>query len=273
MPHDSRMHLPPALACIALLLSGAASAQEPAARPPAAAPCERSVSEDAVASVSAGGELLLASGRTIKLLDLRLPPEDESGAPLASLRSLAGRRVAVAALAGAADRWNRIAADVALLDEAAPADLAERLLDDGLAMVDAGDRRALCRPELLAREERARARRLGIWASGQQPIAVNDLARLQGGIGRFALVEGVVRSVGERRERTYLNFGSDWTTDLTITIPKRTWAVITERGLSAAALRGRRVRARGVLEGWQGVAVEIAAPDVLEVLGQELRRP
>jgi hypothetical protein len=33
------------------------------------------------------------------------------------------------------------------------------------------------------------------------------------------------------------------------------------------------VRARGLLEEWQGVAVEITAPDMLEVLGQEVRRP
>jgi hypothetical protein len=46
-----------------------------------------------------------------------------------------------------------------------------------------------------------------------------------------------------------------------------------ERGLSAASLRGRRVRARGVIEEWQGVAVEITAADMLEVLGQNLTRP
>ena len=81
-----------------------------------------------------------------------------------------------------------------------------------------------------------------------------------------------VRSIGERRERTYLNFGPDWKSDMTIIIPKRTWALMREQGLSAAALRGRRVRARGVLDEWQGVAMEIAAADMLEVLGQEPRR-
>jgi hypothetical protein len=32
------------------------------------------------------------------------------------------------------------------------------------------------------------------------------------------------------------------------------------------------MRARGVLDGWQGVAMEIAAADMLEVLGQEPSR-
>jgi len=163
---------------------------------------------------------------------------------------------------------------VALLDEAAPIDIAQLLVAEGLAIVDAGERNMLCRPELLVDEQRARTRRLGLWASDRHgPVAASDLTRLQGLIGRFALVEGVVRSVGERRERTYLNFGDDWKQDLTITIPKRTWAILSHRGLSAAALKGKRIRARGVLEEWQGVAMEIAAADVLEVLGQDITRP
>jgi hypothetical protein len=141
-------------------------------------------------------------------------------------------------------------------------------------VVDAGHRNVLCRPELLLDEQRARARRIGLWASDRhRPVAANDLARLQDLVGRFALVEGVVRSVGERRERTYLNFGYNWKEDLTIAIPKRTWTTLRERGLSAAALKGRRIRARGVLEEWQGVAMEITAADMLEVLGQDITRP
>lgn len=269
--------MPPHLAfcCLALLiLPGCGFAQGSAARAPASA-CQRSPSEDAIRSVSATGEVGLASGRTVRLLDIRLSlGEDEVARPLAWLLSLAGRRVTVAAVAGE-DRWARNAADVALLDEPVPIDLAELLVAEGLAMVDAGDRNALCRPELLADEERARRRRVGIWRSGRHaPVDANDGARLRELIGRFALVEGIVRSVGERRERTYLNFGQDWKQDLTITIPKRTWAMILrQRGLSAVAIRGQRVRARGVLEEWQGVAVEITAADMLEVLGQDTARP
>ena len=92
-------------------------------------------------------------------------------------------------------------------------------------------------------------------------------------MGRFALVEGRIRSIGERRERTYLNFGADWNTDLTITIPKRTWQTMRERGLTAALLRGRRVRARGMVEEWRGPAITIMAPEMLEILdGESVRR-
>jgi endonuclease YncB( thermonuclease family) len=267
------MRRPASAICLGLLLL-AAPAHGSGARGPARSSCEQGASEDAIVSVTARGELVAASGRTIALADIRLPAEGEAlDRARAALQSLGGRRATVVA-AGAPDRWNRISAEVVLLDEAASASVTGRLVDEGLALVDAGDRRALCRPELLVREERARAGRKGIWAGDEyRPVAAAETARLQGLVGRFALVEGVVRSVGERRERTYLNFGPDWASDLTVTIPKRAWTTMLERGVSAASLQGRRVRVRGIVEEWQGVAVEIGAPDMLEVLGQEVRRP
>ena len=264
----------PALCCLALLISPLSGAAQGALPRTATSPaCERARSDDVIASVSAHGELNLGSGRTLNLLDVRLPDGSESKRPLAWLQSLSGRRVATSTLA-AGDRWGRQTGDVALLDEAAPIDMADLLVAEGMAMVDAGDKGVLCRPELLAAERRARARRLGVWAGERHgPFAAHDLTGLKAAIGRFVLVEGVVRSVGERRERTYLNFGRDWKEDLTITIPKRTWAALAQRGLSAATLKGKRIRARGVLEEWQGVAMEITAADMLEVLGQDNTRP
>ena len=264
--------------CVFLLaapgLFGAATAEESPRRSRAAS-CERSTSEDSVASLSPAGEIGLRSGRKVRLLDVRLPADGEDlERSLAWLRTLVGRRVSVAALSGGADRWGRHAADVALVDEPAPIDLAERLVAEGFVFVDATERAALCRPELLAAEDRARGRRAGLWASERhRPISAQDMTRLTAQIGHYALVEGVVRSVGERPQRVYLNFGRDWKTDLTITIPKRTWAILQERGLSATTLKGQHVRARGVLDEWQGVAVEIMAADMLELVSRDGARP
>jgi endonuclease YncB( thermonuclease family) len=257
------------LAALAACTDAAAQTRGRARAQPEAA-CERVRSEDAIRSVSAPGEVALASGAKARLLDIRLPDDaDEARHATAVLASFEGRRVTVAAI-GEADRWGRLSAELALVGDAAPIDLAELLVGEGFALVDAGERDALCRPELLAVEERARQRRLGLWAGERyRPAQAGDGERLKSLVGRFGLVEGRVRSVGERRERTYLNFGPDWQTDLTVVIPKRTWAVLQSRGLSAAALRGRRVRVRGIVEEWQGVAVEIAAADMLELLGQE----
>ena len=115
---------------------------------------------------------------------------------------------------------------------------------------------------------------LGVWAADRyKPASADDIAHLRALAGRFALVEGRIRSIGERQQRTYLNFGSDWANDFTVIIPKRTWVIMRDRGLSARALNGRRVRGRGVVEAWRGPTMEIAVADMLEVLDQDrLRR-
>jgi hypothetical protein len=149
------------------------------------------------------------------------------------------------------------------------------LVAAGLALVDAGEADRLCQGRLLAAEGRARDLGLGLWRLERyKPVAADHLERLKGLVGRFALIEGRVRSVGERQQRTYLNFGADWNTDLTITIPKRTWQTMRDRGVTAAHMRGRRVRARGMVEEWRGPAITIMAPEMLEILdGESPRRP
>src|SRR5829696_9333410 len=114
------MRLPPLLRCLVVVpLCGPAAAQTA----PRGMYCEALAAEDVIASVSSHGEFRLASGRTIKLADVRLPLEaDDFGRALAWLQSLAGRPVLVAAPAGGADRWNRIPAAVAILDDMSPID-------------------------------------------------------------------------------------------------------------------------------------------------------
>lgn len=236
--------------------------------------CERSRSDDTIISVLPQGEIGLESGRSIKLLDVRLSADrDDLKQPLAWLSSLVGRRVAINIIGNKPDRWGRLVADLILPDETTPIDVAGLLVAEGFALTDVGDRTFLCRPEFLLQEAQARSRRLGLWArDAYRPFAADDIARLRASIGRFALVEGRVYSIGERRDRTYLNFGTDWSNDFTVIIPKRTWAILSGRGWSAASLKGKHVRIRGVLEEWQGVAVEITAADMLEVLTEERRR-
>ena len=237
----------------------------------AASSCPGALSEDTISAATPEGEVRLSSGTLAKLAGLRLPDEP-------SLRALAtawlaqhdGRRVIVAA--GPADRWGRAPARI-VLEGGAGLDLAHGLIEEGLALVDTGEANRLCAIELLAIEATARKRGLGLWAGRRyKPVAAEDISRLRALIGGFALVEGRVRSVGERRARTYLNFGADWTSDFTITIPKRTWTMLQARGISAAGLRGRRVRARGRVEEWQGPALELSAAEMLELLDEDRGR-
>jgi hypothetical protein len=159
-----------------------------------------------------------------------------------------------------------------LPDGSACSDLARHLVGGGLALWDPGTA-GIVRPDLPALEAAARKRSLGLWAEARyKAIPVRQVDRMRAWIGRFVLVEGRVRSVGERQARTYLNFGSDWTRDFTIVIPKRTWSEMTVRGVTAAALKGRRIRARGVLEDWQGPALSVTVPETIEVIENERQR-
>jgi hypothetical protein len=243
------------------LLAGtpAALAQGRAARPA----CAGAESTDAIAGVGPRLEIRLASGRLAKLSGLRTP--DDSAEAAEWLMRRAGQALAVAAM-GPEDRWGRL--PVRLSTREAPRlDLAEGLVEHGLAFVDPGEATGLCRPELLALEATAREQALGLWADGRyKPAAADDRDALARRVGHFVVVEGRVRSVGERRQRTYLNFGPDGTRDLTITIPKRTWTTMVGKGLSAASLRDSRIRARGVLEHARGPAIEVTIAEMIEVL-------
>lgn len=222
--------------------------------------------EDRVAAVRDGGEVALASGRAVRVVDVRL---DAQGGGHAWLASLAGTAVRVE-IVGGPDRWGRVPAALRTAD-GTPVDLAELMVGEGFAAVDAGERDALCEPDLLRVEAAARARRIGLWAADPVvPAAGRDA--LAGRAGRFTVVEGRVVSVGERRERTYLNFGPDWSRDFSAVIGRRTWAALKARGIAADGLRGRTVRVRGIVEaGGRAPQVELVAPDMLEVGAAEDR--
>ena len=232
--------------------------------------CDRVSSSDQFVSVESGGELRLATGGVVRLLDVRLAGGAAGERARAWLATLAREPVAVRAV-GRPDRWDRVAADVALAGQGG-LDLAELLVGEGFAFVDPGSRDALCRNDLLAVEAGARRRRVGLWSDATWPVAADDAERLGRAAGQFVIVEGRILSVGERRDRTYLDFGRDWSRDFTVVVPRRSWSAFAARGLSGAELRGRRVRVRGVLEVRRGPTMEITSPDVVEVLDGETRR-
>ncbi|TGD98414.1 DNA-binding protein [Methylobacterium nonmethylotrophicum] len=217
--------------------------------------------------MAARGELVLASGRRARLDGLRWPDDPAAAeAARAWLAGFAGRPLATRE-APEPDRWGRIALDAATQEDE-PVDLAGGLVAAGLAPVDAGEADSLCRPGLLALEDAARRAGRGLWAESP-PVPVEEAARLSGMAGRFAVVEGRVRSVGERERRTYLNFAPFGQEGVTVTVSKRTWRIMLERGFSAVALRGRRVRARGVVELWRWPTLDIGAAEMIEMLDEE----
>jgi hypothetical protein len=254
------LRLGPAL--ILLALASPAGADE-APRP---FRCAETTSSDFLADVSPEGEFRLAGGGVARLADLRLAPAGQAARAAGLwLRSLGQTQVRLRELAPP-DRWGRAAVILEIPGGAVPIDVGELLVSEGLAIVDPGQRDMLCRRELLAAENRARENRLGLWREGTWPIPAAALADLERAAGSFAIVEGRVLSVGERRERTYLNFGRDWSRDFNVTIPRRSWADLKARGVTAETLKGRLVRVRGMVEARRTPTLDLVVPDMLELV-------
>ena len=254
------MRIGAAIGIWAALAMGPAAAREPV---PA---CTGEARQDHLVGITAEGDLMLGSERLARLSGIRLP-DDSSHRQQALdwLKAHIGQPLLVT-VQGHRDRWNRQLLR-ARLDQAQRLDLGHGLVEAGLGIVDSGADPVFCQPELFAFEETARARRLGLWADGRyNPIRVDQAERLKERVGSFVIVEGRVRSIGERKQRTYLNFGGHWAEDFTIIIPRKTWMRMAERGLSAASLKGSTVRARGILQSWQGTALTIELPEMIERL-------
>ena len=192
---------------------------------------------------------------------------------LSWLRARIDRSLLVEASSGTPDRWNRVSVRIRLSEEPAAPDWS-RTWSKPASPSSTRASTGFLPAGIAALEAFARERRLGVWADDRyKPLDVSQPERLRDRVGRFVLVEGRIRSIGERTQRTYLNFGGLWAEDFTIIIPRTTWKRMSDRGLGAEALKGRRIRARGILQPWQGTAFSIVIPEMIERLeGDRLPR-
>ena len=213
------------------------------------------------------GEIRLASGARV-VLDSLLWPDTPEPAEAARVWLEARRGDSLVVVPrGQTDRWGRERADIQVAETGI--DLAGGLIAAGLAFADANEHDSLCRPALRTVEDTAREKRLGLWRDSV--LQATDGPALRAREGRFAVVEGRIRHVGERSARTYLDFVGRGEDGLTVMVSKRTWRMMRDRGLSAASLEGRRVRVRGILEVWRGPTLEANA-DAVEILSEPDRR-
>lgn len=119
-------------------------------------------------------------------------------------------------------------------------------------------------------EQLAGKARLGLWgADDHMRLNALDADAIKKHEGRFVIVEGIVQSVNERPNVTYLNFGSRWSEDMTVSSPARIWRILKRRGLTAASLQGSKIRVRGIVETRGGPLIELTSPADLELAGTE----
>ena len=68
------------------------------------------------------------------------------------------------------------------------------------------------------------------------------------------------------RYTVYLNFGRDWSRDLTVTIGIADVEVFEAEGGPLDILAGQRVRVRGWLRQWDGPWIRVDHPEQIELL-------
>ena len=141
-----------------------------------------------------------------------------------------------------------------------------RLLARGMARVYTFSDNRSRAGAMLALERQARLARRGIW--GHSFYRVLGPAETTRFIDTFQLVEGRVLSAAVVRGRAYLNFGSDWRSDFTITVAPKTMRLFRRAGISVSDYEGRRVRVRGWLKSYNGPMIEATHPEQIEELGE-----
>ncbi len=249
------------VAALALMLAPQAAAVEP---PPGFTTAERVRAVEAID----GATLRLADGRSLRLVGLAVPiagegreerREDAAAEQVRqALAELAVRDLALAFPGPRVDRYRRVLAHAAVdgrwvQGEMVAAGQARVAIDP--------DQRAWAR-ELLALEARARAEGRGLWGEG----AYRVLAAARPGrfIDGYQILEGRVASVQTVRSTTYVNFGADWRSDMTVAVPGSLRGALRAGGIDLARLAGTTVRVRGEVRFQNGPLIEIAAPEQIE---------
>ena len=187
------------------------------------------------------------------------PRAEESKAALSELAL--GKRLTLSFGGQRRDRHGRLLAHLHAEDGTW---IQGEMLRAGMARVYTfADNRELA-AEMYALERAAREARRGIW--GNAFYAVRTPEQLAPLVGTFQLVEGRVKNAAIVHSRAYLNFGADWKTDFTVTIPPPGLTLFRRAKLDIAGLSGKRIRVRGWVETYHGPMIEATHPEQIEVL-------
>jgi hypothetical protein len=238
------------------LLPGFAQPSPPETLATPACPPATSLRQVRVNTISDRGEIALAGDTLLRPTGVAIQPHATTMAAIIRQRPLwAGRNLWLDDSPSAPDRWSRIPGwplGESLLDGKPSQPLALIWLADGVGLADPADVPAGCRPLILRAEADARRRQLGIW---REPAVwvINANAPgpdLSARIGRYQLLEGRILRISEGRQRSFVDFGARGSGAASLGIVTRQMATVLPQGVTLGALKGKRVRARGVLE-WQ----------------------
>ncbi|PHS28980.1 MAG: nuclease (SNase) [Robiginitomaculum sp.] len=234
---------------------------------------KKAIPSGRVARVISGQSITLQDGRTVRLGSIdapRMAYQDIHAEPLAkAARNALTRLVQDRALHfenAAPDRYDRLKAQVFAQtgQSSQPVWVQGAMTRQGYARVHTWRDDHARAAELLRLEESARDARRGVWAEAY--YAVRNPQTIAASVGSFQIVQGRIVDAAIVRKRVYLNFGSDWRTDFTISIAPKDAKRFERAGIRLAGLSGVRVRARGLIRSQNGPILYLDHPEALEIL-------
>jgi endonuclease YncB( thermonuclease family) len=263
--------MPRSLLLIAIVLCIAHPAfAEGSDRPPAAP--ARAVVAEIIDGDTFALEAPIDGARVVKLAGIQAPkplggrPAPQSG-PLADRArdTLAGlvldETVELRIGGPAADRHGRLLAHVYRDDGTwIQGEMLERGLARVLSFADNLTRAA----EMLDLEDAARQAGRGLWSDPSYAILTPEDAGRH--VGSFQIVEGRVMKAARVKSYVYLNFGADWRTDFTVSVPVKLLDRFADAELDLLSLGGRDIRVRGWLKSYNGPLIDATHPEQIEVL-------
>jgi len=255
-------------ALVAFLLGAAAFAVPSGAEVPRCAG-DVEIPSAPIVRVEHNDVLVLADGRALSLIGIRLPNAAQDRAPQGfenqaydALATLAVHHTLVAhAVWPKEDRYDRVRSQVFTQDGTW---LQLDLLQRGLARVELSPDRGECYRELYDAEIAARNAKLGIWAEPAYQVRTPE--NVGADIGTFQIVMGTVLDTSMKDGRAYLNFGADWKTDFTVTISPEDMENFRRMGVDPLNYKGKLVRVRGIVQSENGPEIEVGNPKQIELL-------
>ena len=94
-------------------------------------------------------------------------------------------------------------------------------------------------------------------------FSATDLENSNAAPAPFMVIEGVVLDVFEGRQRWFLNFGTDYRTDFTVSLQDKPLRVVRQLWPDPKNWIGQRVRVRGYVDIWNGLFIEWDFPEQL----------
>jgi len=258
-----------ALACLLLVITAAPALAAAPGLPPGLQPGGSALVE----AVIDGDSLMLADGRTVRMVGIQAPklPKGrpnfaewpfarDAEAALSGL--VQGRTVALHFGGTQQDRYGRV--------------LAQLVRDDGLwvqgELIRLGMARVYTFPdnraaaaEMLALEHEARAEGRGLWADPFFAIRKPEEAGRY--IGDLQLVEGKIVDGARTQNAVFLNFGADWHTAFTLRLNSEALRLFHADKVDPLALIGATVRVRGYIRrDRERALMDITHPEEIERL-------